>query len=141
MAFSLFGGFFRGKGKKKIQPSPTQQTINVNPAPPVEEDVPMALELTHNEQFLVDGGVLTAGSTNVEEIGPYDIDTKTLRVVFKSGGVYEYYGVPLEVAVAFIESDSPGRFVWSKLRDIYAYAKVGETTKRPRPNVVRSINK
>jgi hypothetical protein len=35
---------------------------------PPEDDIPMARALTHNEQFLVNGGVLTMGSTNVEEM-------------------------------------------------------------------------
>lgn len=105
-----------------------------------DDDVLPAIPLTHNEEFLVEGGVLAAASTNVEEIGPYDPDSKTLRVRFKDGSLYDYYGVPLDVAVAFIETDSPGRFVWSYLRDRYAYDRVGRAAPRRKPNVVRAID-
>jgi hypothetical protein len=106
-----------------------------------EEDVPAAIELTHNEQFLVDGGVWHAGSTNVSSMS-WDYKTKTMTVEFLTGAVYEYYNVSLDVAVGMIETDSPGRYVWNVLRDRYAYKKVQDATgpRRP-PQVVRLVNK
>lgn len=144
MAFSFFKNLFLGKGKSKT-PQPTQQqTIKFEPLPtPVIQPAPPPVaqpQYTHNEQFLVDGNELTMASTNVEDIR-WDVNTDTLTVRFKSGGVYEYYGVPLSVVIAFVETDSPGRFVWNKLRDLYPYAKVGEAQKRPKANVVRLINR
>lgn len=105
-----------------------------------DEFIPDAIALTHNEEFVASGGVLAAGSTNVEEVGPWDYKTQTLTVRFKSGSIYEYYDVPLDVVVRFVESDSPGRFVWSHLRDVYSYALVGSAAPRPKPNVIRGYH-
>lgn len=108
-------------------------------------DIPNAVPLSHNEQFLVDGGVLAMASTNVEEMWfgcPHCANVEpqeTLFVRFKSGGIYQYH-CPLDVAIAFIETPSPGRYVWNELRDVYPYAKIGEAAKRPGANVVRKIN-
>jgi hypothetical protein len=63
-----------------------------------------------------------------------------LYVRFKDGSLYVYHGVNLDVAVAFLECDSPGRFVWSHLRGQYSYEKVGTLPARPKPNVVRLVN-
>lgn len=46
-------------------------------------------------------------SSNVEAIG-YDSATKTLRVHFKNGGVYDYAGVPAEKHTALLEAKSVG---------------------------------
>lgn len=48
----------------------------------------------------------------------------TLMVRFKAGGEYHYFGVPISVYVNFLSASSKGRFVWTDLRDRYAYQKV-----------------
>ena len=112
---------------------------------PEDDDIPMARALTHNEEEMVGGTILTMASTNVEEIWfgcPFceiKAPEETLYVRFKSGGVYAYYGVPLDVVMKFIETPSPGRFVWNELRDLYPYAKIGTAPKQPKPNIVRKI--
>jgi hypothetical protein len=54
-------------------------------------------------------------STNVESIG-YDLETKTLQVEFKSGGVYQYAGVPPEMYADLLKAESIGRFVSQVVR-------------------------
>jgi hypothetical protein len=112
----------------------------------VDEAIPMGEKFTHNEQFFVDGGVLTMASSNVEEIwygcpGCENNDSQeVLYVRFKNGGIYKYFDVPLGVVIKFVETASPGRFVWNELRGVYSYQKIGMTAPRPKPNVVRKIN-
>lgn len=48
-------------------------------------------------------------SSNIEAV-QYDADTGTLGVRFRNGGVYSYRGVPAEVAVGLVQSDSPGKY-------------------------------
>lgn len=54
-------------------------------------------------------------STNVESIG-YDLETKTLQVEFKSGGIYQYAGVPPEMYAELLAAESVGRFVSQVIR-------------------------
>lgn len=48
-------------------------------------------------------------SSNVSGYG-YDAPTRTLVVAFKSGGEWEYPGVPPEVHQGFIEAESKGSY-------------------------------
>lgn len=110
------------------------------PRPAPEPAAPAAIELSHNEQVLVDGEVIAMASSNVEEITYRvygDRPDGALYVRFKNGYCYKYDSVPLAVAVAFVESDSPGRFVWSHLRDRYPTTRLSNLPARPAPNVVR----
>jgi hypothetical protein len=54
-------------------------------------------------------------STNVEAVG-YDLETKTLQVEFKSGGIYRYAGVQPEMYADLMEAESVGRFVSQVIR-------------------------
>jgi hypothetical protein len=54
-------------------------------------------------------------STNVKSVG-YDLETKTLQVEFKSGGVYQYAGVQLEMYTDLLAAESVGRFVSQVVR-------------------------
>lgn len=84
-------------------------------------------ELTATERFLLEGRTLTTQSSNVEEFTWRVTDPARelgdLYVLFKpkegggEGGLYRYEGIPLDLAVRFVESDSPGRFVWHFLRE------------------------
>lgn len=106
---------------------------------------------THNEAQLLSGQPIAAGSTNVDEFwwiwnyggGGY---RPVLYVRFLDGGLYGYVGVPLPVAVDFITTDSHGRFVWNRLRDVYPLLggqaiKKGDSSNRRKPQVVRLHNK
>lgn len=63
-------------------------------------------------------------SSNVRAVG-YDAGTQTLEVEFHSGGVYQYYGVPVEVYDQMMQAPSKGRFVNLEIRNAYPYSRVG----------------
>ena len=67
--------------------------------------------------------MISVVSTQIEKIG-YDAESQTLRVLFKKGGLYDYSNVPADVANTFIGSDSPGKYLQSNIRGVYAYEKV-----------------
>ncbi len=52
----------------------------------------------------------------------YSRDTQTLRVKFRDGAVYEYYGVPQNVWRNFQRVKSPGRHI-NRVLNSYAYAR------------------
>lgn len=54
-------------------------------------------------------------SSNVKAVG-YDVETKTLQVEFKSGGVYQYKEVQPEMYADLLEAESIGRFVSQVVR-------------------------
>ena len=62
-------------------------------------------------------------SSNVEAIG-YDADTLQLYVQFKAGTTYVYYDVEQFVFEEFKMTDSKGRFVTSRIKNIYSYYKM-----------------
>lgn len=49
----------------------------------------------------------------------YDPRAQALDVEFVSGRTYRYAGVPIEVAAAFREAFSKGRFFNARIRDAY----------------------
>jgi KTSC domain-containing protein len=48
-------------------------------------------------------------SSTIKEAG-YEADTQTFEVLFNSGGIYDYAGVPQEVYDRFLRADSKGSF-------------------------------
>lgn len=50
------------------------------------------------------------GSSHIESTG-YDPQAQVLRVKFKSGGVYDYHGVPQFMATDIRVSESPGGYL------------------------------
>ena len=54
----------------------------------------------------------------------YDAAVKTLRVVFMSGAVYEYYRVPPAVYDKFLAASSKGIFLNKFIKGIYRYVKI-----------------
>jgi len=92
---------------------------------------------TRNEQSLISGDWVNVGSTNVDRFKWEWRGGGVLTVQFLDGAVYEYDGVPLTVAAAFVESDSAGRFVWNILRaEGYRYRKVRAATGARKPKRV-----
>lgn len=71
-------------------------------------------------------------SSNVDKMR-YLPAERTLMVEFKSGALYEYYDVPAEIALMFSKAGSPGRFVWSNLRDVYDYRRLTDPYKKTDP--------
>lgn len=62
------------------------------------------------------------GSTNITSI---DYDNERLIVGFRSGAVYEYYGVPEKVYENFIAATSKGQYHAAFIRDVYQYKRIG----------------
>ena len=56
----------------------------------------------------------------------YDPETRTLYVTFVSGQDYAYDDVPPGLAKDFRAAGSKGRFFQSRVRDRYAYRRLGE---------------
>ncbi len=54
----------------------------------------------------------------------YDSTTKTLRSIFSSGKVYDYFEVPQEVYDQLISSESKGRYMSDAIIDMYSYQQV-----------------
>ena len=66
----------------------------------------------------------SVASTNVQSIR-YDPQTETLEVEFLSGWVYQYYGVPENMHMQFMQAPSKGQFLNTYIRNSYAYSRVG----------------
>lgn len=62
-------------------------------------------------------------SSNVEAIG-YDGDVRQLFVRFVRGETYVYYEVEEWVFQEFLNADSKGQFLNSRIRNVYQYGKL-----------------
>ena len=97
-----------------------------------EETIPFISEAeadTDEQLAAVAGNWVYVASSNVEKIR-YLFADKTLGVGFLNGAEYEYYDVPVQIFLDFWRTDSPGRFVWNRLRDRYDYARVTPGSRR-----------
>lgn len=54
-------------------------------------------------------------SSNLDQI-TYDQETKLMTIVFKSGGAWEYSGVPNEVYLGLQHAPSPGSYFFRHVR-------------------------
>ena len=54
----------------------------------------------------------------------YDEAARRLRIVFVSGEVYDYDGVPPEVEAEFRAAFSKGRFFAARIRDRYRFERI-----------------
>ena len=48
----------------------------------------------------------------------------TLPITFRSGSVYEYYGVPAAVCEGLLAADSPGCFHHQHIKNHYSYRRI-----------------
>lgn len=55
----------------------------------------------------------------------YNRQTRTLRVVYRDGGTYEYFNVPGPIWYRIRQVRSPGRFIDRNIKGVYAYERVG----------------
>lgn len=55
----------------------------------------------------------------------YDEQLGTLRIVFRSGGVYTYGSVPQATYEALIAASSPGQFFARNIRNVYPSVREG----------------
>jgi hypothetical protein len=64
-------------------------------------------------------------SSNLASVG-YDPASATLEIEFRSSGVYQYYGVPVDVYDGLMSAGSKGTFFDQSIKKAgYSYSKVG----------------
>ena len=64
-------------------------------------------------------------STNLASVG-YEQETSTIEIEFVNGGIYQYYGVPVDIYEGLMAAGSKGTFFHQNIRTAgYSYAKVG----------------
>lgn len=82
-------------------------------------------------------------SSNVDKIR-YLWDAQAMEIRFLSQALYRYDNVEPQLYLDFIAFDSPGRFVWQRLRPHpgkYPYVRLeAPTVKNPKPRVLRHPN-
>jgi hypothetical protein len=62
-------------------------------------------------------------SSTIRAVG-YDPDSLTLEVVFTSGRVYRYHGVPREVHRQLMDAPSKGTCFNGFIRDVYPFTRM-----------------
>jgi hypothetical protein len=62
-------------------------------------------------------------SSNIQAVG-YDQGSETLRVAFKSGGTYDYKGVPPDVHASMLCAQSVGSFFHHNVKGKFDSEKV-----------------
>lgn len=67
-------------------------------------------------------GYLVA-SSNLHSVD-YESWSGTLTITFRSGSVYEYYGVPASVCEDLLAADSPGRFHHEHIKNNYPCKRI-----------------
>jgi len=63
-------------------------------------------------------------SSNLASVG-YDSETQTLRIEFRSGGVYEYHDVPEAEYQGLMDASSKGSYHHQNIKNHYNYKKIG----------------
>jgi len=67
----------------------------------------------------------SVSSSNLASVG-YDPDTSTLEIEFRSSGIYQYFGVSVDVYDALMSAGSKGTYFDQNIKKAgYSYAKVG----------------
>ena len=62
-------------------------------------------------------------SSNLERIG-YNSCAAVLEIQFRSGGVYQYFGVPGMVYLQLLRAVSPGSYFARSIRNHYSWRRV-----------------
>jgi KTSC domain len=62
-------------------------------------------------------------SSNIAEIG-YDQESSTLEVLFRSGGLYQYFNVPSQEHQALMAASSHGGYLNEFIKGRYRYARI-----------------
>lgn len=62
-------------------------------------------------------------SSNLEWVA-YDEEKKDLYIQFRSGGLYVYYDVPMDIFEGLLEAGSKGRYHNIKIKWAYKYKKL-----------------
>jgi len=61
-------------------------------------------------------------SSNLESVG---YDDGVLEIAFRSGGIYQYHGVPYDVYTGLMQAASKGGYFHDFIKDRYHTVKVG----------------
>lgn len=72
---------------------------------------------------LFDLEMIPVSSSNLSEVG-YDPQTNTLRISFKSGSMYDYFGVSQDVYENLMSADSLGSYHYYNIRMVFSYQQV-----------------
>ena len=67
--------------------------------------------------------LVTVGSSMLYAVG-YDEQAQTLDVVFNTGGIYRYTGVPPHVYAALLQAPSKGRYMQDHVLNQYPFQRV-----------------
>lgn len=62
-------------------------------------------------------------SSQIHAVG-YDVDKKTLRVSFNSGGIYDYADVPEHIHKDMLAAKSVGSFFHTHVRNVFKYTRL-----------------
>ena len=62
-------------------------------------------------------------SSDIRSVG-YDLGSQTLEILFNSGGLYQYYGVPQQVYAGLMQAASHGRYFHAFIKDLYRYRRI-----------------
>lgn len=62
-------------------------------------------------------------SSNLGSVG-YDANQRTLEIEFKSGGLYEYYDVPIEVHDELMNAESHGKYFNENIKESYESKRI-----------------
>jgi hypothetical protein len=67
--------------------------------------------------------MVSVDSSNIDEIG-YDDKSRTLRILFCSGALWDYSGVPASEHADIVASSSKGKYFNSEIRGVYTGKRV-----------------
>jgi len=67
-------------------------------------------------------------SKNIKAVG-YNANTRTLRIQFKQGAFYDYFGVPPEIFQQLMVAVSKGTFFGSAIKGKFEFNKIGKVEK------------
>jgi len=62
-------------------------------------------------------------SSNLESVG-YDVNYEILEIKFHSGGIYQYFNVPLEKFDSLIIASSKGSYFATYIKNRYRFRKI-----------------
>ena len=65
--------------------------------------------------------MIPVSSSNLQAVG---YDGETLRIQFRSGGIYDYYNVPAFVYNGLMNAPSKGSYHAAYIKNAYTYSRV-----------------
>lgn len=67
---------------------------------------------------------ISVESSNLASVG-YDESTSTLEIEFRSGGIYQYFGVPQNIYQELMNASSKGTYFDQNIKKVgYPFSKV-----------------